>query len=294
MGGIDGASIDDLWVSISASGSLPGTTSTNAACHLACGAIDRCVGFPDTGGYVSPLALGPDGAVYATDRDETLHRYDGSAVSEVARFEGGVTCFRRAGGSLLALTYSSGAVVRGGTLVASPLRSRGCPPRTRGIAGRACAWCSPRRARLARCRWAGRSRAFSREARRAGRACRPAPTSPTMRAPLSGGPMRPAFFACLVLVAGCGGASSSGSSTTAEASPLGNAAVTARAATVPAPPIPRTTTVAALTTEQAAALCPWVSANVATPAQSSGSGERPLRPVTSSRASRCRFASHAR
>jgi hypothetical protein len=49
MGGIDGASIDDLWVSISASGSLPGTTSTNAACHLACGAIDRCVGFPDTG-----------------------------------------------------------------------------------------------------------------------------------------------------------------------------------------------------------------------------------------------------
>ena len=80
--------------------------------------------------------------------------------------------------------------------------------------------------------------------------------------------MRPAFFACLVLVAGRGGASSSGPSTTAEASPLGNAAVTPRAATVPALPIPRTTTVAALTTEQAATLCPW-------PTQSSGSGEKP-------------------
>jgi hypothetical protein len=114
MGGIDGASIDDLWVSISASGSLPGTTSTNAACHLARGAIDRCVGFPDTRGYVSPLALGPDGAVYATDH-ETLYRYDGSTVSEVARFEGGVRSFHRAGGSLLALTYSSGAVVLEGS-----------------------------------------------------------------------------------------------------------------------------------------------------------------------------------
>jgi hypothetical protein len=119
IGGIDGASIDDLWVSVWSYASLPGTTSTNAACHVTRGEIDRCIGFPDVGGFATPLALGPDGSVYATDRDETLYRYDGSAVTEVARFEGGLRSFRRAGGSLLALTSSSGAVVLDGSTARS-------------------------------------------------------------------------------------------------------------------------------------------------------------------------------
>ena len=70
-------------------------------------------------------------------------------------------------------------------------------------------------------------------------------------------------LACLVVL-GCGGGSTSGGgTTTADSPPVGNAAVTARIATVPAAPVPLTTQVSALTTESATSLCPWVQEHVA-------------------------------
>jgi hypothetical protein len=80
--------------------------------------------------------------------------------------------------------------------------------------------------------------------------------------------MRHLVLASLSLVIGCGGRSSSssseGSTPQAEAAPVGNAAVTARIASVPAPPLPWSTQFASITTEQADALCPWAATHVQT------------------------------
>ena len=76
------------------------------------------------------------------------------------------------------------------------------------------------------------------------------------------------LVSCVVVLGlaavGCGGGSSSGGggTTVADGPPVGNGAVTARIATVPAMPIAPTTQVAAITTADATALCPWVVANV--------------------------------
>ncbi len=79
--------------------------------------------------------------------------------------------------------------------------------------------------------------------------------------------MRRSSFLLLALafVLGCGGGSSSssgGSTTAAGGAPVGNAAVQARLVSVPAPPVPWSTTFAGITVEQATALCPWVDVNV--------------------------------
>ncbi|MBX7196219.1 MAG: hypothetical protein K1X94_29455 [Sandaracinaceae bacterium] len=69
------------------------------------------------------------------------------------------------------------------------------------------------------------------------------------------------------LVLGCGGGSSSGSGSSSGAAavePVGNAAVTARIASVPAPPIPWSTQFSAITPAQADVLCPWAATNVRT------------------------------
>jgi hypothetical protein len=70
--------------------------------------------------------------------------------------------------------------------------------------------------------------------------------------------MRRLVLVSLVLVIGCGGssASSEGSTPQSEAAPVGTAAVAARIASVPVPPLPWSTMFASITTEQADALCP--------------------------------------
>ena len=79
--------------------------------------------------------------------------------------------------------------------------------------------------------------------------------------------MRQLAFVSVVLVIGCGGGTSSsseGSTAQAQAAPVGNAAVSARIASVPSPPIPWTTPFASITVEQADTLCPWAATHVQT------------------------------
>ncbi len=78
---------------------------------------------------------------------------------------------------------------------------------------------------------------------------------------------RLALVSCLVVL-GCGGSSSSSgaSETTSAASraPVGNAAVTARIASVPAPPIAWSTQFGSITAADAEAFCPWAIEHVQT------------------------------
>lgn len=95
---IDGESVDDLYyVAWFVDG------RGYRLCHRVAGASDCSVELPNVGGYTAAMALGPDGAVYVTDRDETVYRYADGALSEVGRIASGVLAFRRGAGSLLAL-----------------------------------------------------------------------------------------------------------------------------------------------------------------------------------------------
>jgi hypothetical protein len=77
--------------------------------------------------------------------------------------------------------------------------------------------------------------------------------------------MRHVSIVCVLFALGCGGSSSSGrSASTSGGELVGNAAVRARLAVLPAPPIPWSTRLYELTLDQATALCPYSDANVGT------------------------------
>lgn len=109
---VDGESSTDFWVGGWALGtSIPELPNDYGACHVVDGAIDRCLEFPNEGGYESYMALGDDGSIYMTDRDVALYRrvLAESEPVEVARFSGSVTGLRRSGSSLIAIVYNGGA-----------------------------------------------------------------------------------------------------------------------------------------------------------------------------------------
>lgn len=78
--------------------------------------------------------------------------------------------------------------------------------------------------------------------------------------------MRRLSLLSIALVVACGGPSSSSGSTSSSSGGelVGNAAVRARLAALPPPPIPWSTRLSELTLEQATAMCPYSDANVGT------------------------------
>jgi hypothetical protein len=77
--------------------------------------------------------------------------------------------------------------------------------------------------------------------------------------------MRRLSLLFIVLSVACGGSGgSASSSSTSGGEAVGNASVRARLTSLPAPPIPWSTRLSALTLEQATAMCPYADANVGT------------------------------
>lgn len=72
-------------------------------CHRVAGASDCSVEVPNAGGYTAAIALGPDGAVYVSGRDETVYRYAEGELRELGRIPSGVVVFHRGAGSLFVL-----------------------------------------------------------------------------------------------------------------------------------------------------------------------------------------------
>jgi hypothetical protein len=106
---IDGLSIEDFWVGGWALDPLPGTTDDYGACHYVARTFERCVTFPNIGGYDGLLAVASDGSVYMNDRDVDLYRWDGTSLVMVGSAgDSFYTGFRRSGTSLIVLTQYAG------------------------------------------------------------------------------------------------------------------------------------------------------------------------------------------
>jgi hypothetical protein len=97
---VDGVSTDDFW--------YVGwflDERDYALCHHTAAAEDCGTPIPNVGAYSARLAVGSDGSVYVTDRDEALYRYADGALEQVGTIPSGVTSFRRSGDTVFALGY---------------------------------------------------------------------------------------------------------------------------------------------------------------------------------------------